>query len=453
MSRKQKEPLRSLTAPEREQLQQIARAQSWPAVQVARAKALLAVADGTNSVKAAQAAGRKSGDAVSHLVARFNHEGVRSVIPIHRGGPTPLYGPKQREYILAQARRQPDRERDGTATWSLKCLQQALRQELPGNSPLKFSTYTIWCILHEAGLSWQKSRTWCQTGSVLRQRNEGSIIVTDADAEAKKKLIEESYLLSEGQGLTVCNEDEAGPFQSIPQPGSSWQPCEQAARQPHEYIRAGTAKLLTLFHPASGQVRVQGVTSSSNRILHPWMQEELTQMLSTFPLPDEEQSEERQEQSEERHPQRQGQWSHWQWSHWQRGLTEKFTLAQQLPPLRMLLILDNLAGHMSASFVCWLMAHGIMPLYTPIGGSWLNMAEIIQRILVRRALSGQHPSGPTEAIAWLGMTAARRQAPGQCSSRRFLQAGRRRPGWFRRFSETRVARASHTAIPGGMVLE
>jgi len=180
MSRKQKEPLRPLTERERQQLQQIARAQVWPAAQVTRAKQLLAVAEGSSYVKAAQATGRKSGDAVSHLVARFNQEGVGPVIPVHAGGPLPLYGPKQREYILAQARRLPDREQDGTATWSLKCLQQAMRQELPG-----LSTYTIWCVLHEARLSWQKSRTWCQTGSVLRQRKEGPVIVTDADAEAK----------------------------------------------------------------------------------------------------------------------------------------------------------------------------------------------------------------------------------------------------------------------------
>ena len=57
----------------------------------------------------------------------------------------------------------------------------------------------------------------------------------------------------------------------------------------------------------------------------------------------------------------------------------------------MLLVLDNLAGHKTAAFVCWLFAHGIMPLYTPLGGSWLNMAESIQRILKRRALDGQHP--------------------------------------------------------------
>lgn len=183
MPRRQKEPLRPLTAPERGQLQQIARARAWPATQVARAKALLAVAEGSSYVQAAQTAGRKSGDAVSRLVARFNQEGVASVIPLHGGGPTPLYGPPQRELILAQARRPPEREQDGTATWSLRCLQQAMRQELPG-----ISTYTIWCVLHEAGLSWQKSRTWCQAGSVLRQRKSGAVIVTDPDAEAKKKV-------------------------------------------------------------------------------------------------------------------------------------------------------------------------------------------------------------------------------------------------------------------------
>ena len=58
----------------------------------------------------------------------------------------------------------------------------------------------------------------------------------------------------------------------------------------------------------------------------------------------------------------------------------------------MLLVLDNLAGHKTPEFVCWLFAHGIMPLYTPVGGSWLNMAESLQRILKRRALDGQHPT-------------------------------------------------------------
>ena len=88
------------------------------------------------------------------------------------------------------------------------------------------------------------------------------------------------------------------------------------------------------------------------------------------------------------------------WERWQDGLTVKPTLLAELPPLRMLLVLDNLAGHKTPEFVCWLFAHGIMPLYTPVGGSWLNMAESIQRILKRRALDGQHPSDTGQIIAW-----------------------------------------------------
>jgi hypothetical protein len=72
-----------------------------------------------------------------------------------------------------------------------------------------------------------------------------------------------------------------------------------------------------------------------------------------------------------------------------------------LPPLRLLLVLDNLAGHLTPALVLWFFAHGIMPLYTPLGGSWLNMAESIQRILKRRALDGHHPKTPEEIIAWL----------------------------------------------------
>ena len=41
-----------------------------------------------------------------------------------------------------------------------------------------------------------------------------------------------------------------------------------------------------------------------------------------------------------------------------------------------------------------------MPLYTPLSGSWLNMAESIQRVLKRRALDGQNPTSPGEVIAW-----------------------------------------------------
>ncbi len=80
-------------------------------------------------------------------------------------------------------------------------------------------------------------------------------------------------------------------------------------------------------------------------------------------------------------------------------------MPEQLPPLRLLLVWDNLAGHKSAAMVLWLCRHGIMPLYTPLGGSWLNLAEAIRRILKRRTLAGQHPRSPAEIGAWFEQTA------------------------------------------------
>ena len=64
---------------------------------------------------------------------------------------------------------------------------------------------------------------------------------------------------------------EAGPYQAIAQVGQAWHEQNLPARMPHEYIRAGTAKLLTLFRPANGELYAKGVTSSANAILHPFL--------------------------------------------------------------------------------------------------------------------------------------------------------------------------------------
>jgi transposase len=184
MSRRRKDPLRPLSPEELACLQQISRARSEPASHVARAKALLAVAAGASYQAAAEAAGRRSGDAVSQLVALFNRQGLDAIEPGHGGGPQPRYSLAERERILAEVRRTPERERDGTATWSLSSLQRSLRQA-PDGLP-EVSTYTIWCVLHDAGFSWQNSRSWCNTGSVLRKRKTGKVLVEDPDALAKK---------------------------------------------------------------------------------------------------------------------------------------------------------------------------------------------------------------------------------------------------------------------------
>jgi hypothetical protein len=199
-------------------------------------------------------------------------------------------------------------------------------------------------------------------------------------------LIDAAYRLAEAAGIPVWCQDEAGPYQGIPQPGMTWAPQGQPGRLPHEYLRGGTAKLLTLFRPATGEVRACGVETAPNAVLHPWLQQELAEILAALPtepapvtaapfLPD---------------------W--WQQRQVLPGYDD--------PPVRLILIWDNLAGHKSAELVRWLCAQGILPLYTPLSGSWLNMAEALQRIIVHRALAGQHPTTPAEIIGWLHETVA-----------------------------------------------
>ena len=184
MSRRKKDPLRSFTEPELQALTQLSRSQSAPAVQVARATILLAVAEGDDYQTAARRVGRRSGDAVSHLVARFNAEGTAAISPRHGGGHPLVYDHASRERILQEVRREPTPEADGTATWSLSTLKGSLRSApdgLPG-----VATSTIWQVLHEAGLSSQQSRTWGPTGAALRKRKSGPVVVTDPDSESKK---------------------------------------------------------------------------------------------------------------------------------------------------------------------------------------------------------------------------------------------------------------------------
>jgi hypothetical protein len=48
------------------------------------------------------------------------------------------------------------------------------------------STYTIWCVLHDAGFTWDRDRSWCQTGTAIRKRKSGTVVVHDPDATPKK---------------------------------------------------------------------------------------------------------------------------------------------------------------------------------------------------------------------------------------------------------------------------
>jgi transposase len=380
MSRPVAQPLRPLTEPERQALQRVSRASSETVVHHQRAVALLAVADGMSLIGAARAAGWKVHDTVTRLIRRFNERGLAALDDLPRSGHPRSYGLTERARIEQELQRSPDLREDGTATWSLTTLQRSLR-EAPDGLP-EISTFTILHTIHEAGYTWQKNRTWCKTGFTLHKTKNGVEEHYDPYTQEKKTVIERAYVIAERLGLQLWCQDEGGPYQCIPQPGSSWQPEGDPARRPHEYLREGTAKLLTLLRPATGEVRAEAVQQSTNAILHPWLKDELEAILEQCsPAPSQVPEGRR-------------------WQDW-----DIYPAAEQLdrffPPVRVLLILDNLAGHKSYSLVQWCAEHGILLLWTPTSGSWLNMAESVQRIIKGRALNGQHPPDVQTLKRWL----------------------------------------------------
>ena len=100
-------------------------------------------------------------------------------------------------------------------------------------------------------------------------------------------------------------------------------------------------------------MRVKGVLSTANAVLHPWREAELTEILAALPepavLPPEE--------------------NHRCWARGQEGRSVRLSPPADPPPLRLLLVLDTLTGQYTGAFVRWLFAHGIMPLSTPLSGS------------------------------------------------------------------------------------
>jgi transposase len=185
MARRKKDPLRPLARDERQTLERVVRSGSARADHISRAKALLAVADGQSYTEAARLAGRRSGDGVAQLVGRFNQHGLAALDNAARGARPKQYGAAEQERILREFRRSPDRERDGTATWSLTTLKRALRRASDGFPHI--STFTILRTLWEAGYTFQQNRTWCATGTAQRKRKDGTVrTVTDPDATPKK---------------------------------------------------------------------------------------------------------------------------------------------------------------------------------------------------------------------------------------------------------------------------
>ena len=199
MPRPQKTPLRPLTAHERATLAQVARSGAERADRVGRAKALLAVADGATFTAAARAAGRRSGDGVAKLVARVNAEGLAALTNRPGGRPPLQYGPEEAARILHEARRPPDRDADGTATWSLTTLQRALRTA-PDGLPHVSTATSGGCCTRPASAG-SRTAPGARPGVVQRKRKAGVGHGGRSGYGGKKGVIERAYRTAEALGI------------------------------------------------------------------------------------------------------------------------------------------------------------------------------------------------------------------------------------------------------------
>lgn len=182
MATHQHEPLRPLTTAERAALNRIIRAGSERADRVRRATALVALAEGASFAAAARRAGYRSERSAAKLVGRFHRRGLAALDIAAGRGRRPTYDAAARGRIVATAQRAPERRADGTATWSLGTLRRAVRRDgLP-----RVGTSTIRRVLQDAGSSYQRTRTWCPTGTARRVRKSGVVTVADPDTEQKR---------------------------------------------------------------------------------------------------------------------------------------------------------------------------------------------------------------------------------------------------------------------------
>lgn len=173
------EPLRELTDAERKHLAALVRARSERGDVRQRAVARLAVAEGQSREAAARRAGYAHGYSVSRLIQRGTQRGLAALEIAPGRGRTPLYTAADRQQIVGTLQEAPERATDQSATWSLTLLQRRRRAHGLG----RVSRDTVQRTLRQAGYSWQRTRTWCPTGTARRPRQAGVVPVTDPEAE------------------------------------------------------------------------------------------------------------------------------------------------------------------------------------------------------------------------------------------------------------------------------
>ena len=150
---------------------------------------------------------------VRRVIHEFNERGLASLDPDYRGGRPRRITDEQRKRIVAVAGARPDTQGVALTRWSLPRLAAHLAAEqIVSVSPAHLAR-----LLADAGLSFQRTRTWKAS--------------PDPDYEAKAARVLELRAAPPADGGAVIAFDQMGPISLRPMAGAGWAPLKRPERQ------------------------------------------------------------------------------------------------------------------------------------------------------------------------------------------------------------------------------
>jgi transposase len=213
------EPVRArrLTDQEGQRLQQIVRRGKHGSVRVRRAMIIMASASGT-PVSAIARLVAADEDTVRDVVHLFNQKGLAALDPNWAGGRPRLISDDDIEFIVTAATTRPEKLGLPFTHWSVRKLAAHLGCHY--TRPVAIGRERLRQILHERGISFQRTRTWKES--------------TDPDRDTKLDRIEHVTTHFADRCFAF---DQFGPLSIRPCHGASWAQRKRPARLPATYHR------------------------------------------------------------------------------------------------------------------------------------------------------------------------------------------------------------------------
>jgi transposase len=177
---------------------------------------------------------------VRRVIHEFNERGMASLDPEYRGGRPRRITAEERRKVVAVAGARPDSQGAALTRWSLPRLADHLAEQ----GIAQISPAHLGRVLSEAGLSFQRTRTWKAS--------------PDPDYEPKAARILELKAGPPPDGGHVIAFDQMGPISLKPTAGSGWATRRRPERQRATYHkRHGTRYVFGAYDLHEDRLRVR----------------------------------------------------------------------------------------------------------------------------------------------------------------------------------------------------